>query len=351
MAQMTRWSVATRVDAVAGAVWDGFAPAVFQSPAWTAALAASGLARDLRLLTLRDHDGAVAALLPLAIVRRRGARVLEWAGAAVTDRCVPLVDPALAADPRFWAEARQEIMRQPADIVELAQMPAESPAVALLDGLAPMPPVDCPTIDCRMTPEAFLAGRGANHRAKVQRQGRRLAKLGAVAFRALDEPGERLALAEFILARKRATHRIADEVAAFVRATASIPSVAYHALTAGGELVAAHVGMTEGDRALYWLPAYDPGFASYAPGHLLVWRLWHAARDAGAVELDLLRGSESYKDAWATGRRRLLGGFAPLTVRGRAWLLARRVARGLRSADPAGERQPQAPSGISAPDR
>ena len=77
-----------RLSAVAepwAALWSGTEASAFQSHPWISAWWASlGVgAAELLVAVAWDRDAAVA-ILPLAIERRRGARVLVWAGEAVS---------------------------------------------------------------------------------------------------------------------------------------------------------------------------------------------------------------------------------------------------------------------------
>ena len=72
-----------------------------------------------------------------------------------------------------------------------------------------------------------------------------------------------------------------------------------YALALGGHLAAAFYGFHAAGRTIFYLSGFDPAFARYSPGKLVV---AHAieqaiARDA-ARAFDFLRGAEAYKYAW-----------------------------------------------------
>jgi CelD/BcsL family acetyltransferase involved in cellulose biosynthesis len=67
------------------------------------------------------------------------------------------------------------------------------------------------------------------------------------------------------------------------------------ALYAGGELVAAHVGMRSRTCWHYWYPAFDPRFARYQPGLVLLLEMARHAADLGVTRIDLGAGDEHYK--------------------------------------------------------
>lgn len=69
-------------------------------------------------------------------------------------------------------------------------------------------------------------------------------------------------------------------------------------LKIGGEAAAAHYGMKDGRRALFYLGGFDPRFAAGSPGSLLVGHAIAEAKREGCAEFHFLRGREPYKYAW-----------------------------------------------------
>jgi CelD/BcsL family acetyltransferase involved in cellulose biosynthesis len=62
-----------------------------------------------------------------------------------------------------------------------------------------------------------------------------------------------------------------------------------------GRLIAAHLGMRS-DRTLhYWFPAYDPSFARYSPGLILLLRIARSAPGSGLTRIDLGVGETEFK--------------------------------------------------------
>lgn len=73
------------------------------------------------------------------------------------------------------------------------------------------------------------------------------------------------------------------------------------ALYAGDNLVAAHFGMHSENVLHYWFPVYDPAYAKYSPGLVLVLQVARAAADLGFSRIDLGKGDERYKLSLASG--------------------------------------------------
>lgn len=72
---------------------------------------------------------------------------------------------------------------------------------------------------------------------------------------------------------------------------------------------------------------WDPAYARFAPGHLIMGRLVRDALDQGLAGVDLLRGDGAHKLAWANGERRV--GYWTVARGGRRGELDRLVARAL----------------------
>lgn len=100
-------------------------------------------------------------------------------------------------------------------------------------------------------------------------------------------------------------------------------------LYAGDELLAAHLGMQSGHVLHWWLPSYNPKFARYSPGTILLTEAAVRAQERGIERIDLGKGPESYKQRYATGAASVCEGAVDpnlfrRTLR-RGWYLTRDV--------------------------
>jgi CelD/BcsL family acetyltransferase involved in cellulose biosynthesis len=66
-------------------------------------------------------------------------------------------------------------------------------------------------------------------------------------------------------------------------------------------LVAAHIGLRAEHALHWWLPAYDPDYARYSPGLILLVQLARSADREGFSVIDLGKGDELYKSRFMTG--------------------------------------------------
>jgi CelD/BcsL family acetyltransferase involved in cellulose biosynthesis len=80
------------------------------------------------------------------------------------------------------------------------------------------------------------------------------------------------------------------------------------ALYAGDAWVALHLGLRAGDVLHYWFPVYNPAFAAYGPGRLLLQKTIEASRDSGIACIDRGEGDNPTKRAFATSGHRYFRG-------------------------------------------
>lgn len=96
-------------------------------------------------------------------------------------------------------------------------------------------------------------------------------------------------------------------------------------LRVGDRLVAAHFAMRSFGTLHSWFPGYDPEFSKYSPGSLLLYEMARLGSAAGVTKIDLGKGTERYKLAFANGGRLLAEGTVHRTS------LARHVDSSFRS--------------------
>ncbi len=104
------------------------------------------------------------------------------------------------------------------------------------------------------------------------------------------------------------------------------------ALYAGDALTAAVMGMRSGPVFHWWFPAYDPAFARYSPGLVLLLKLVEGADQLGLRTIDLGKDPALYKQRWANAAIPLAEGSVatdwPLALRRRARAVAVGALRG-----------------------
>jgi hypothetical protein len=175
-------------------------------------------------------------------------------------------------------------------------------------GLQPSPFVDWSRFPDAAAFEAHLERSGANL-ADSKRQRRRLEKAkGPLRFSFDDEADEAFAAclkwksAQYLASGYEDLFARPANVELF-RELRRRKLVVVSALWAGQTLLAAHLGGLHDGRFAWWVPAYDPAYAKYSPGRLLLEDALTASHALGHQEFDFLIGNERYKFLYATHDR------------------------------------------------
>jgi CelD/BcsL family acetyltransferase involved in cellulose biosynthesis len=210
------------------------------------------------------------------------------------------------------------------DVLDLPSVPAESPTVAALSELAgrrglpyaALPGHVRPGIALEGTWDAYLRSRPGKFRYNLRSRLRRLGGLGQVAFRtvaSVEDVGEALVRLQGLHARRWADQHTSTIFSSSVRGRAFyLDACRRHAvrgmldltlLEVGGRAVAGSVGFVDRDTYYYYLPAWDPDLAPYAPSSLLLAHLVERAYERGLRRFDFMLGDEPYKAQWATEER------------------------------------------------
>ncbi|MEZ5997477.1 MAG: GNAT family N-acetyltransferase [Hyphomonas sp.] len=88
-------------------------------------------------------------------------------------------------------------------------------------------------------------------------------------------------------------------------AVAASPHGFQASLWSGDRLVSGHFGMRLGDVFHPWIAAYNPDFAEYSPGNLMLMRALAALPDMGLATYDLAEGHDHYKKYYTNACRRV----------------------------------------------
>lgn len=68
----------------------------------------------------------------------------------------------------------------------------------------------------------------------------------------------------------------------------------------GDQLIAAHLGLLGAGRLHYWFPVYEPAYAKYSPGKVLLSEIMRRSKQLGLDVIDFGEGHADYKEAAAT---------------------------------------------------
>ena len=297
----------------------GGADSVFSTPEWQ--LAWFDAMRDraaIRVLTVRGGDGALRGLLPLALVDRgrgwRRLRVLELAGETIACGDHLGLVAQRADQERAWGAVESVFTESAgsADLVRMAAVDADGPQFALSARVASVSAraasawrEAAPRIALPETLDALDDLLGAS----LQRRSRYYARAFTAAFPAAEFPchrheesrsGALNRLVALHTARWAGGGVLSDSVMRdfldhFSRAAAGRQWLRLYEIVHEGRSLGALFAIHWRGTASYYQSGWDPAFAKWQLGELLV---MHAIREAvreGCHTFDFLRGAEQYK--------------------------------------------------------
>jgi CelD/BcsL family acetyltransferase involved in cellulose biosynthesis len=296
----------------------------FVTPEWVAAWAKHyGEGQSPLVPIVREADGGLRGLLPLALPQSGRPRVCRIAGSNLGDRFHPVCEPAdeaevAAAAGEALADAPEAWSVISLDHIQVEQPWVESLAEATGRRLstrsriaAPLPLID---ISAHQSWDDYLATRSKNFRQQVRRFPRRAVREAGAVIRRTKSPDELDADMRlfFDLHDKRFTERGGSSLSAerargfhldFAAAALEQGWLRLWFLELNGSPAAAWYGWRVGDRYSYYNSGFDPEFAALSPGLVLISAVIESAFEEGATVFDFLLGEESYKYRFAEEER------------------------------------------------
>ncbi len=325
----------------------------FQTWEWCARLFGTvGASRGARPLVVIVRDGASGedvALLPLALERRGGLEVVSFADFGLGDYAMPVFVRDGAFRKETAGRVRELLLeRLPrADLIHFDKMPgefegAENPLTGL-PGLA-VADLDCWQARLPERWEDYEKGLSKQSRRALRRRAAKLEQLGEPSHEILcggEEAGRMLDLLRSI--RKARFEKLGREDAMDDPAVHAF----YHGLAEGGdggmplisvlrlngELVAIVFGMLRRDRFYMLAMTFvhgRPELEKCSPALVLVHRTMASLHAEGLRTYDFTIGDQPYKRTFGAVGAPLYEYLEPLTVKGRAWVAARRLRGRLR---------------------
>jgi len=343
-------------------LWTNGGAHIFQSHDWmTGWLAGVRDRKEIKLQIALAWDGdQLAGVMPCAVHRLKGLRILQFAAQLFSDYCDCVIDPG--HDPAILLPLLWEGLKQSGgyDLVNLQQVRADAACRRFFDALAGdeaswriEQQERCLRIDNHW-PNGMAFFRSLNKKARNNHtRGKRiLAELGGdVSFRVIDPDQPMDAVVTEMLSLKEAWLRANDpESPLFGPDGAVLRAVLDHAwrsgmakifvLDCGGRTAAVSFNFVYGRRMEAYFTAYDAAFERASPGTILIVEYAQWSFDRGLTAVDFLRGEEAFKYRMAnaetilstiTGARTLVGHIA---MSGHRWLSRRRRRTGMTEAKP-----------------
>jgi len=309
---------------------DADAPAAFLFHPWIATWWRHfGAGQEFQALVLREGAELVAAV-PLGLRRARalgcGFTVAEFAGTGSVAGRDTLADKVDLLVRRQAEGCREELVRallarlERIDVLDLRPYDASSPTRACLERLAgaratTLPRSVSPYLTLPASWEEYLTQRSPKFRKNRRRALRSLEALGEVSLTRLPAGGDCAAWLEEVLDVDRESWTAAQGTNLFgapaLRAffLDLLPRLAergwldLHVLRVAGRAVAYEICLEFGDTLYAYNAGYRLTHADSSPGNLVSSAVVEAACGRGLATYDMLRGSEAYKERWASGTR------------------------------------------------
>lgn len=299
----------------------------------------------LPITVIVTHRHRPIAILPMAVHKLQGLRVLAWHAAAQSDYCAPVIDRNHL---NAFCEINFEILlKQIArrigniDLIYLNKQPMKIEGrhnPLLLDkGFGYHVGSHAINFNPGETWEQFLfRKRSPSTLRQLRKKERQLATFGAVGFRVASTSNDARAIAKHCLSAKsrqlaKLGHNdpfslpgVRDFLIDFI-ADGFGQSTWATALTLNGELLATSIGMaSQNEWLLYQMAMEGDHVASCSPGSQLFSRVMQHCVDHHIDRLDLGLGDERYKLEWCDEHETLQVSVLPLTVKG---MLAKQILR------------------------
>jgi CelD/BcsL family acetyltransferase involved in cellulose biosynthesis len=272
-------------------------------------------AKDAMRWVVVREDGRLAAIAPLWrkgwLISCFGEGVSDYAGFLLPKESEEELSVVLEALRQHETHALR---------VAIDPLPYGSPTLVSLCSLLERldwphwvwPTYEAPAVRWSKGWEAYWDSRKAKLKANVRRRRRNLESLGEVTIsrceseedlNAMWPETQRLHQARWHgrYTRSLYTHPVGQE---FYKALAQAFLIRgwldLTFLYLDSKPIAFHFGFCYGGRFYYYIPAFDPAYAAYAPSTQLLVHLLERSFEAGFEVFDFLIGDEPYKYDWAT---------------------------------------------------
>ncbi|MEO5757798.1 MAG: GNAT family N-acetyltransferase [Mesorhizobium sp.] len=334
------------IEAEWTSLWHRTDGLIFQSHAWVSAWWGAIQDRDRRALRigLIWNDDKLVAVVPLAIGKRKGLRVLEWAASDHTDYGDILIAPecSLSSLRSLWVQLSTA---SGFDVAFLRRLLPDAAARKIFApgaaGGMKLRPYHREEISYRVAGEwangaAWLASLNKKMRQNYRRGISTLQETGDVKFRLVspDEPLPPLlnrlsALKRMWLVRHTRESNLFIEgeqvLAALVDVLARAGVLRIFVLECNGAMVAVSINFVQHNKMMAFVTTYDPDFSRASPGTVLLMDYIQWSIDQGLREVDFLCGTESFKHRFSTRAVTMQSVLGTRTVQGLLASLADRA--------------------------
>lgn len=312
--------------------WDQLAaastlPSPFLTYTWQAAWWRHfGAKRSLHLLALREGDrllGVAPLMKDWTRVKVAPVRRLSFVGTGLSDRLDFLYHKK---DSQFLDALLHHLTRKYRDwdLLELSEVPEESPTVGSLRYLARKYglPLEtrvqsvCPYLT--LTRDVLARYEDSAQGRRIGRATRKLSRTGIVGHLWSHQARDTKYILETAATVDAKSHKAAKGWSVFLNPDtraflaevfegfASQGLIEFHVLTLDGRPMTYDLSFAMADRVMSYTTAFDQDLGTLSPGMCVTDQAIRMFMTLGFKEFDLLRGGEIYKYVWASAERKQL---------------------------------------------
>ena len=286
------------------------------------------LGREVQpFIIVLKYDGIIVAIAPLALTKvikvGISLKILEFIGASMAD-----YSDFIISENRF--EYLKIIFdcilyhKEKWDYVELSNITEDSPnwlplqeviEYSLLTSMVTRSSI-CPYVLLDKPIDDYFKLRPKALSYDIRRGEQRLREMGELKYEALrDVDSASAALSDFLKMlerREQATERSnalsAEErlygfFSSLLKDVAAFKNVHFSRISLNDQAIAYHFGFVDHDKIYWYKPTFDPHYAPYSPGKIMIKEAMSDALVAGLKEFDFLLGNEPYKFQWTSLQR------------------------------------------------
>ena len=274
--------------------------------------------RELLLLVVED-SGSIAAIAPLMITRPKfiNKAVIQFVGTDICDYMDFIIEHKNYENCFF--KIIEYLSRLSFLEIDLKYVPEGSKTIQNFDNdngknriYQKICQVDaCPYINLKKGWQEILKCLKSKLKAEIFRNERKLQEKGYLVFKSHTEkiPPEKLLKDYFDMHIKKWKYYSKSysqfQYKHWREFITSLSSLMFNSgwldlsyLEFNNYMVACHFGFKYNDRLYYYMPTFDPAFATYSPAKILIMKMIEHLHNYGLKEFDFLRGKEPYKMAW-----------------------------------------------------
>ena len=286
---------------------------IFQTFEWNKSwFETIGLKKGAQLyIVLVLHNDKPIIIFPFILKKSFGFKIISFIGDQQSDYLCPLINSSLDIDfKNTWSLVTKSLPNHDLIYLEKYTLFGNHANINFASVLNLKEVNISHSSSLPKTFEAFNLKLRPKLKSDINRQKRRLSKLGKLEFQIITDSNEFKKLVPEMILQKRKRYKktnvpdpfINEDVHNFyinivdIKSNNLIPH--YSILKLGDKIIATHWGVIHKSRFYYLMPTYSADFMVYSPGKILLYFLIEESISQKLKVFDFTIGGESYKNEW-----------------------------------------------------